>query len=84
MENESHEEYSKAQEQRELVPARHRKYTFAMRVGAFAGGVGFLALAAADAMFDPFPGPETFFAGTGITLIGIGVAGRAPKNGKAT
>ena len=58
---------------------KDKKYSRLMRVGSFVAGFGFLALGAADAMFDPFLGPETFFAGTGISLIVIGVTGRPSK-----
>lgn len=62
-----------------MVGRDDERYTLWMRVSSFAAGVSFLGLAAADAMFDPFPGPETFFAGTGIVLIGIAVTGKPPK-----
>ena len=51
---------------------KDKKYSRLMRLGSFTLGCGFLVLGAVDAMVDPFPGPETFFAGTGITLIVIG------------
>lgn len=56
-----------------------KEYSRMMRVGSFVAGIGFLGLAAADAMFDPFPGPETFFAGTGVSLIVIGATGKSPN-----
>jgi hypothetical protein len=58
-----------------------KRFSPMMRVGSFSVGCVFMVLAGVDAIFDPFPGPETFFATTGIALITIGVAGQPPKNG---
>jgi hypothetical protein len=74
-------ELVKADNLQELAPAKERKYNLVMRFGAFLVGVGFLGLAAADAMYNPFPGTDTFFGGTGVVLISIGIAGKAPKIG---
>jgi hypothetical protein len=46
------------------------------RAACGVGGVGFLILAAVDATMDPFPGLETYFASTAITLLGIAAWGR--------
>ncbi|MEQ1846492.1 MAG: hypothetical protein ABL983_13080 [Nitrospira sp.] len=58
---------------------KDKQYSRIMRTGSFVAGCGFLVLGAVDAMFDPFPGPETFFAGTGVTLITIALTGKSPK-----
>lgn len=55
-------------------------YSRGMRLGAFVAGGGFLTLAAVDAMINPFPATEKFFAGTGIALMAIGITGKMPKD----
>ena len=53
-----------------------KKVKFWARAASGVAGVGFLVLAGVDAAMDPFPGPETFFATTGITLLGIAMSGQ--------
>jgi len=69
----------KAGEQRALVSVLERRCILAMRVFAFSAGVGFMGLAAVDAMFSLFPGSEAFFGATGFALMGLGISKKAPK-----
>ena len=58
---------------------RLTKATRQMRIASFFGGCGCLVLSVVDAIADPFPGLETFFALTGVSLVTIGVTGKMPK-----
>jgi hypothetical protein len=52
------------------------KLSYYGRGGALIAGFLLVILGAADAMFDPFPGPETALFTAGIGLIVIGITGR--------
>jgi hypothetical protein len=58
-----------------IVPKEDRLSYFG-RAGSLIAGFILVGLGAVDAMFDPFPGPETALFTAGIGLIVIGVTGR--------
>ncbi|MGF1462513.1 MAG: hypothetical protein ACFB2Z_05020 [Maricaulaceae bacterium] len=49
------------------------------RFGSLVAGFGLIGLGAVDAVFDPFPGPETALFTAGVGLIVVGVTGQKPK-----
>ena len=52
------------------------------RAGSLAAGFGLIGLGIADAVFDPFPGPETALLTAGVSLVVVGVTGkRKPDDG---
>jgi hypothetical protein len=56
------------------------KLSYWGRVGSLGSGFVLIGLGAADAMFDPFPGPETALFTAGVALVVIGVTGKKPKS----
>ncbi|MEM9733291.1 MAG: hypothetical protein AAF903_07375 [Pseudomonadota bacterium] len=63
----------------EREPNNGDNLSYVGRLGALATGFGLIGLGAADAVFDPFPGPETALFTAGIALVAIGVTGKRSK-----
>jgi len=55
------------------------RLSFLGRAGALGCGFTLVGLGAVDAMFDPFPGPETAFFTVGVALVIVGITGRKPE-----
>jgi len=60
-------------------PLAKNKVSLLGRTYCLAFGVGFVILGVLDAVYDPFPGPETFFTGTGIALLTLAITGEKTK-----
>ncbi len=56
------------------------KLSYIGRTGALASGFFLIGLGVVDAVFDPFPGPETALFTVGLGLIVIGVTGKKPMS----
>jgi hypothetical protein len=63
----------------EKQPSGADRLSYLGRAGALASGFILVALGAIDAVFDPFPGPETALLTAGIALIVVGITGRRPE-----
>jgi hypothetical protein len=58
------------------VGPREDRLSYLGRAGSLIAGFVLVGLGAVDAMFDPFPGPETALFTAGVGLIVIGITGR--------